>query len=216
MPGVANYLPARQAKFDQWLVNFSKQTSASPYAYGLTNTDAATIAQLAAQWSAAYQPVTSNATKTAQAVAAKDEARVIVTAQIRTFAQAIANNPGVAAWNKVGLRLNPRTSPWSGITAPTTRPTLSFQSATPLSAVLRYHDSDDGVSTKAKPYGVVQCQVFGQTSPRANHRPDLHAAHRHAHEIALHALLYRRTGRPDILPRRAVGNPHRPHRRGRR
>ena len=45
-----------------------------------------------------------------------------------------------------------------------TRPMLSFQSASVLSAILRYHDSDDGVSTKAKPYGVVQCQVFGQTS----------------------------------------------------
>ena len=164
MPGVANYLPARTKDFNNWLVAFAKQTSATPWAYGLTAADAATIANHVAEWSTAYLPVTSPATKTAVTVAAKNAARVIVTARIRTFAQAIANNPGVSSGNKTGLGLNPGTRKWTHVTAPNTRPVLSFQSASPLAAILRYRDSD-GVSTKAKPYGVVQCRVFGQSSP---------------------------------------------------
>ena len=40
-------------------------------------------------------PITSKATKTAEAVAAKNAARVTVTALIRTYAQQISNNSGV-------------------------------------------------------------------------------------------------------------------------
>ena len=113
MPGVANYLPAQDAKFNQWLSELRPATSANPAAYGLTNSDAATIANHVANWSAAYQPITSPATKTARLPwRPRNAARVAVTAQIRTYAQAIANNPGVSSGNKIGLRLNPRTSPW--------------------------------------------------------------------------------------------------------
>jgi hypothetical protein len=55
----------------------------------------AIIAAQTAAWTAAYGLIASPATKTAQAVAAKNTARVTVTSQIRTFAQAIANNPSV-------------------------------------------------------------------------------------------------------------------------
>jgi len=94
-------------------------------------------------------------------VGAKNVAKVTVTAQIRTYAQTIANNPGVSGDNKIALGLNPKTSTPSPITPPTTYPALTLQNQTPLQATLRYRDSAASVSVKAKPYGVTQCQVFG-------------------------------------------------------
>jgi hypothetical protein len=70
--------------------------------------------------SAAYAPITSKASKTAVAVSAKDAASVTVTAQIRTYAQAISNNPGVSSANKIALGLNPKAATLQPITAPTT------------------------------------------------------------------------------------------------
>ena len=164
MPDLAHYMPQAQAEFHDWLANFSTLVSKNPWAYGLLPSDAEYIASQTAYWKKAYQPVTSPATKTAQTVAAKDTARVIVSSIVRVFAQNIANCPGVSVDNKIALGLNPRTSPPAPITAPSTSPALALQHVTPLSAVLRYRDSVNGVSGKAKPYGVTQCQIFGQTS----------------------------------------------------
>ena len=163
MSAPAPYIPRREVDLTYWLRSFSAQISANYGAYGLMPSEAADIARLAAQWSAAYTPVTSNASKTPAAVAAKNIARVTVLAQIRTYAQRIANCPGVSAGAKIGLKLNPRTSAPGPITAPNSFPALLFQQATPLAAVLRYRDSIE-VSGKAKPYGVMQCQVFGAAS----------------------------------------------------
>ncbi len=157
-------MPDAQAGFNNWLVNFSTLVSATPYAYGLSPADAANIAAVTAQWTAAYLPVTSKATKTPQAVAAKDTARVMAKAIVRPYAQTIANNPGVSAANKIALRLNPRTNARTAITAPVTCPVLSVQSATNLSITVRYRDSATKVDSKAKPRGVTACQIFAAAS----------------------------------------------------
>ena len=56
------------------------------------------------------RPVTSKATKTPQAVAAKNTARIRAEAIVRHYAQTVANNPGVSADSKIALGLNPRTN----------------------------------------------------------------------------------------------------------
>lgn len=164
MPAVASYIPAQDAKLNLWLLNFASLTTATPAAFGLSVGDAATIASQVASWTAAYTPVTSPSTKTAQAVSAKNTARVSVVAQLRTWAQAIANNPGVSSDNKIALGLNPKTSTPSPITPPASNPVLTVQGAGNLSLIVRYRDSASSVSVKAKPYGVKQCQIFFATS----------------------------------------------------
>jgi hypothetical protein len=72
--------------------------------------DAAAIAAVTAEWTAAYVSVTSNATKTLQVVAAKETARIKADAIIRPYAKQIADNVGVTVDNKIALGLNPRTS----------------------------------------------------------------------------------------------------------
>jgi hypothetical protein len=164
MPALAPYIPAREANFDTWLSNFSALITGDPAMYGLTAGDAANIASYVAAWSAAYAAVTSPSTKTAAAVAAKNSARVTVTAQVRVYAQQISLNPGVGSDAKVALGLNPRTSTPSPITPPASNPVLTLQSCGNLSAIVRYRDSAASVSVKAKPYGVIQCQLFGAVS----------------------------------------------------
>lgn len=164
MPAVAPYIPARDIDFDAWMSNFAALTTANPGLYGLSPGDAATIAGDVAAWSAAYALIGSPSTKTASAVSAKNAARVTVAGQVRVFAQAIAKNPGVANGDKVALGLNPGTSLPAPITPPTTNPVLMLQSCSNLSAYIRYRDSAASVKVKAKPYGVVQCQIFAVAS----------------------------------------------------
>jgi hypothetical protein len=164
MPAVAPYIPNKQANFTAWLANFSTLITASPNTYGLVTSDAVTIAGLNSAWVAAYTPVTSGSTKTPAAVSNKNSVEVSVKAQIRVYAQQIGNNPGVTSANKIALGLNPKTSTPSPVTAPTTNPVLTVQSASAGSLIVRYRDSAASVSVKSKPYGVKFCEIHGNAS----------------------------------------------------
>ena len=83
---------------------------------------------------------------------------------VRPYSQQIALNAGVASADKIALGLNPRTSTPSPVSAPVTNPVLVFQSAGNLSVILRYRDSASGVSVKAKPYGVISCEIYAAVS----------------------------------------------------
>jgi hypothetical protein len=164
MPALPPYIPAQDAMLDNWLANFSGLINDDPSAYGLTSGDATSIGGPVAAWAAAYALVTSPSTKTATTVAAKNVAKYNVLAIVRPFAQQISLNAGVSSASKTELGLNPRSSTPSPITPPTTNPVLSLQSCSNLSAYLRYRDSAASVSVKAKPFGVIQMQLFGETS----------------------------------------------------
>lgn len=164
MPAVAPYIPTTDAGLDAWLNNFSTLITASPSAYGLLSSDAATIAAAVASWHAEYLLVSSPTTKTASTVSAKNTAKVTTLGIIRPYSQNIANNPGVSSSNKIALGLNPKTSTPSPITPPASNPILTVQSAANLSMILRYRDSAASVSVKSKPYGVKGCQIFGVAS----------------------------------------------------
>lgn len=159
MPALPPYLPAADAKFNNWIQNFSTLISASPASYGLTAGDASNIASAAAAWASAYAMVTSPTTKTAHTVSAKNTARVNAHAVVRPYAQNISLNAGVSSSNKIAVGVNPRTSTPAPITPPTSSPVLTVQSAANLSLILRARDSAASPSVKAKPYGVTRAQV---------------------------------------------------------
>jgi hypothetical protein len=167
MSALPPYIPARDAALNSWLANFSGLISDDPAVYGLTSSDASNIAAPVAVWTASYALVTSPSTKTATTVSAKNTAKVNVLAVVRPYAQQVSLNAGVTSDSKIELGLNPRTSTPSPITPPTTNPVLLLQSCSNLSAYLRYRDSAASVSVKAKPFGVLQLQLFGQVSVTA-------------------------------------------------
>jgi hypothetical protein len=167
MPALAPYIPPKDADFAAWLDNFSALITTAPGTYGLTSGDAVVIADVTATWDAAYALVTSPSTKTATTVQAKNVARITALNTVRPYSQTIALNAGVSADAKVALGLNPRTSTPVPITAPTTYPALTIANALPLQHVLRYRDQLASPSVKAKPYGVLQIQLFGLPSATA-------------------------------------------------
>ena len=167
MPALAPYIPAKDAALATWAANFATLIAASPATYGLQASDATTITAAQTTFAAAYALVTSPTTKSASTVAAKDTAKVSMLAVIRPYAQTISLNAGVSSANKIALGVNPRTSTPVPITAPTTSPTLTVVTAPPLQHVIRFRDSTASPSVKAKPYGVVQMQLFGMVSATA-------------------------------------------------
>jgi hypothetical protein len=149
---------------DAWAANFSTLLTAAPMTYGQDAGTALNVAMVYATWSAAYALVTSPATKTASTVSAKNIARTSMLAIIRPVAQEISLSPGVTAGNKTAIGVNPRTSTPGPITPPGSNPVLSIAQALPLQHIVRYRDSIASPSVKSKPYGVIQCQIFGAAS----------------------------------------------------
>ncbi len=160
MTAAAPYLPEPQTEFDAWLLNFSTLISTEPKRYNLSEADAAVIADVYAEWSAAYRPVTAPITKTKVTVAAKNAAREMAEATIRPCAQIIANDRNVTPDDKVVLGLNPRVNGRTPIKAPLAGPMLSVAPAGNLLLKLTYQCSGAGVSRRAKPPGVTACQLY--------------------------------------------------------
>jgi hypothetical protein len=164
MPAIAPYIPTKQALLATWLTNFSTLITASPAAYGLLASDATTIAAAVAAFTAAYNVIISPSTKTKAAVSAKNTQQVTALQIVRPYAQQIANNPGVTSANKIALGLNPKTSTPSPITPPASNPVLGILSQNPGLVNLTYRDSLTSPTSKAKPYGVKSCQLYGMPS----------------------------------------------------
>jgi hypothetical protein len=164
VPSNPPYIPARDVNLSTWLTNFSTLLTAAPNTYGQTSGTAATVAAANASFQSAYALVTSKSTKTADAVAAKNSAKLSTLATVRAVAQAISKNAGVAASDKTAIGVNPNTSKPSPITPPSTYPILLVQGAAALQLYLRYRDSAASPSVKSKPYGVQFVNVFYQLS----------------------------------------------------
>jgi hypothetical protein len=117
------------------------------------------VAALLVTWAAAYLAAVTPATRTSATIAAKDAARASFEATVRPYAQRIRVNPVVTNLSRVTIGVTVAVFPPTPIPAPLTVPVLSLVKATPLTHVLAYADSDTP-TTKAKPYGVKQCQIM--------------------------------------------------------
>lgn len=167
MPALPPYIPAKDAAFNSWLVNFSTLLSAAPATYGQTAAVAADVAATEAAWVAAYALVTSPSTKTKTTVANKNIARVNATGIVRPVAQQISLSAGVSSGNKAAIGVNPRTSTPTPITAPTTYPVVTILQSLALTHVMSFRDQLASPSVKSKPYGVVQMYLYGLPSATA-------------------------------------------------
>lgn len=164
MPALPPYIPPRDTDFNSWFLNFSTLLTASPATYGMVAGDASAVAAAYADWAAAYALAIAGTTRGPMTIAAKDDARTADTAIVRPYAVTISLNAGVMTSDKVAIGVNPRTSLPSPIAAPATNPVISIVAALPLVHSIRYRDMLSSPSVKSKPYGVVQCQIFGATS----------------------------------------------------
>lgn len=154
-----SYIPARDADFESWLLNFTTLLTATPVTYGLTAPDAVACAAQYTAWNPAFLAATDPVTRTTVTVAAKDAARVTAEAVVRPFAQDISRNASVDPGDKVAIGVNlPNFAPVP-IPPPLTFPQLSFRSAEPLVHILQWQDSGLGTG-KQKPFGAIACELY--------------------------------------------------------
>lgn len=155
MPAPVTYIPPREADFVNWITNFNTLIQASPSTYGISTSDASTLASLTSTYLAAYAVATTPSTRTPDAVAAKNAARVNVTAFARLLSSQIQLNQGVSQDQKTALGLTDRKALPTPIPAPTTSPLLSFVASTPLQQTLRAADQNTPAK-RGKPFGALQ------------------------------------------------------------
>lgn len=158
------YIPTKDTDLDNWLANFSTLITASPGTYGLITADALAIAAAVTNWSAAYTAAINPPTRTPVSVAAKDVEKINVLAIARPYAQTISLNAGVAVDDKIAVGVNPRTSTPTPIPTPTSVPVISLISATFLQHLLRFRDEGAPATSRSKPFGVLQMQLFAAAS----------------------------------------------------
>lgn len=153
-----SYIPAQDAAFRDWLLNFSTLITANPTNYGLIAGDAVIIAAQYTAFSAAYLTATNPTTRTSANIAAKDAARANAEAVVRPYAQRVRNNTTVSNALKIGLGITvPSVTP-TPIPAPVVAPELGLQSAIPLQQTLTFRDPT--ALGKAKPFGVIGVEIF--------------------------------------------------------
>jgi len=158
------YIPAKNAQYQAWLLNFSTVITANPANYGLTSTDASNIAAAYTTWHNAYVAATTAATRTSVTVAAMATAKASSLITARTYAQIIQNNAGVSDANKAAAGLTVRATGRTPIPAPTNVPILSIATLQVGVTQVNYRNSANPTS-KQKPYGAIQVQYVWYVAP---------------------------------------------------
>ena len=154
----APYIPAKNALFNNWLLNFATLIAAAPTTYGLTSGDGTAITAVKTAWASAYAAAQNPSTRTPATVAAQDGARANAEAVARPMAMEVRLNASVSDALKIGLGLTIPNVPPTPIPAPTIAPALSLVRAVSLQQVLAY--KDPSAVGKAKPFGSIGVQLF--------------------------------------------------------
>lgn len=152
------YIPAADAGFRNWLVNFAALITAAPATFGLVAADAVTIQAQADAFDAAYTLATDPATRTAPTVAAKDAARRDAEAVVRPYAMQINANDAVTDQSRADLGLTIRKTVPTPIPAPASAPALALRALGVGTATLGYSDTA-APNGKAKPDGVTGVDI---------------------------------------------------------
>lgn len=107
----STFLPRQESKLDRWLENFSTQISAAPAQFGLSTSDAESIAVAVAEWHAAYMTARAPESRTVPAVSEKNRQKQIVVPLVRRYGGIIRANPDVDSTSQMALGLHPRRAP---------------------------------------------------------------------------------------------------------
>lgn len=154
-----SYIPAKNADFQSWLLNFSTLLTAAPTTYGLVAGDATTVAAQYTAWHTAYLAATDPTTRTSVTVAAMNAARATAEAIVRPYAVSISLNAGVSNSDKTAIGVTVAKTIPTPVPPPTTTVTLSLISGQHLTHQLGYKDTSTPTA-KAKPPGVIALQLF--------------------------------------------------------
>jgi hypothetical protein len=153
------YIPSTDSALASWATNFDSIVAVDFAALGVTAPEAAAITAATSAYNSALVLATDPGTRTPVTVQAKNTAKADLLGLVRPIAQRIAINPAIDDMDKVDLGLNPRGTVPTPVAPPTTFPVVDLLAATPGQIKIQYRDSETPDS-KAKPYGVVQMEVW--------------------------------------------------------
>lgn len=161
-----DFIPQGDQPFADWSTNFESGIDTEFATYGLTNGQATAYTTLDTAYQAALLLATNPATRTPVTVSAKDTAKAAAVAMARDLALIINAYPGTTNAGRTTLGLTPRGSGPTPIPAPVTKPVPIVVGYVPLGHVLQIRDETTPTS-RAKPPGVIACQVWGKIGPGA-------------------------------------------------
>lgn len=123
-----DYLPRRDADYKTWTDTFLAVLTASPSAYPITTAQLDRLAELTGSFNAAFQRARAKETRGGSAVFAKDTARSLLTAEIRTLVRIIQASPTVSDQMRYDLGITvPKPEP-TPVPDPTERPRVDIES----------------------------------------------------------------------------------------
>src|SRR4051794_25789475 len=128
---MADFIPTKDADLKPFAVNMSAKITLAPTTYGLVAGDATALATLVTGFSSAYDVAVNPTTRTKGTVAAKDTARTILVADIRSLARRIQATPSVTAQQKTDLGLPIHDAVPSPTPVPATRPIVNILQIAP-------------------------------------------------------------------------------------
>lgn len=159
MPAAGPYIPASDAGIQAWAANFDSIVAVDYASLGISAPEAAAVTAATGDYTSKLTLATDPSTRTPVAISDKNVSRAALLATVRPLAQRVRIDPSISDMVKVSLGLNPYGTPPTPISAPTTFPLLDILRAEPGVVWCRFRDSDTP-TTKAKPYGVVQMEIW--------------------------------------------------------
>ena len=153
------FIPQREGEFQQFVVAFASGVGSSPWTFGVSPGDAATIQSAVDRFNEAFANATSPLTRTSGSVNAKDTARNALESVIRMYASQFRANMGISDESLLGIGVQRRPTRLQRRWCPASSPVLVLVGRTPGCDTLRYFDSLTP-ETKAKPYGADRLELF--------------------------------------------------------
>ena len=155
-----DYVPGNDGEFHSWQTNLVGTTEINLTVWGILEDDFTALKVIQLKWAGAYEDAQVKTNRTAAAVQAKDDARLLYEQALRQFInQWLANNSRVSNSDRERMGLTVKADTRTPAPKPTTAPTGSINFSTRLQHSIRFADQATPTS-KAKPEGVHGCEIW--------------------------------------------------------
>jgi hypothetical protein len=168
------YMPRRDLDARDWMRDFARGLVERGELYKVTPQEAADVSEAAQRFALALARATNPQTRTAGAVAEKDDLRRAAELACRPVYARIKADPSIDAAAKVDLGMRPPRGPRSRLGEPTEAPLLKLVANLGHTHVITYENP--GHLGTAKPSSAVGIQVFRTLSPSGAGQSSLPAA----------------------------------------
>lgn len=153
-----DYIPAPDADFNAWQINFITYASANLAGLGLVAGDLTPVTSQQLAWSIQYPAHITAQAGAQSARATKDATRILFEAAIRPLVARLQASPAVSDGERAALGIT-IPSPGGPIGPPTTHPIIKLECGNRLQHTIHFVDSATPTK-KAKPAGVLGAEIW--------------------------------------------------------